>query len=539
LFKTLKIVLIATGRDNVQLENTERKSGIMDTQTGQTTSVWMATEDVPETRMLTESLVADVCIVGAGIAGLSTAYCLAREGRSVIVLDDGRIGGGMTQRTTAHLSNVIDDGYAAIERLHGEEGAALAAGSHTAAIDRIERIIADEDISCEFERLDGYLFAVPGGEGALERELLAAQRAGMTSVERHARAPVISLTSGPCLRFSRQAQCHPLRYLTGLVRALDRRGGRVYTATHVAKVEGGSQARVETDQGAVVTADAVVVATNTPIIDMVAIHTKQAAYTTYVIGASVPRGTVAKALYWDMEDPYHYVRIQPASSGDVPHDLLIVGGEDHKTGQADDGAARHRKLEAWARERFPMIEQVEYRWSGQVMEPVDGIAFIGRDPGNADNVYIATGDSGMGMTHGTIAGMLITDLIMGRECSWETLYDPSRKTLRAAGTYVQETLNMASQYADWVTAGEVGSSDEIPRDSGAVIRRGLKKVAVYRDNSGTLHERSAVCTHLDCIVAWNQTEKTWDCPCHGSRFDKMGTVINGPANTDLTQVGDD
>jgi Rieske Fe-S protein len=186
-----------------------------------------------------------------------------------------------------------------------------------------------------------------------------------------------------------------------------------------------------------------------------------------------------------------------------------------------------------------MIEQVEYRWSGQVMEPVDGIAFIGRDPGNADNVYIATGDSGMGMTHGTIAGMLITDLIMGRECSWETLYDPSRKTLRAAGTYVQETLNMASQYADWVTAGEVGSSDEIPRDSGAVIRRGLKKVAVYRDNSGTLHERSAVCTHLDCIVAWNQTEKTWDCPCHGSRFDKMGTVINGPANTDLTQVGDD
>lgn len=511
---------------------------MMDKQAGQTTSVWMTTEDVPEARTLTESSATDVCIIGAGIAGLSTAYCLAREGRSVIVLDDGRVGGGMTQRTTAHLSNAIDDGYEEIERLHGEEGAALTAGSHTAAIDRIERLIKDEHISCDFERVDGYLFAARGEEGALERELLAAQRAGLTNVERHARAPVVGLTSGPCLRFARQAQFHPLRYLSGLVRALDRRGGRVYTATHVAKVEGGAQARIETDQGAVVTANAVVVATNTPIIDMVAIHTKQAAYTTYVIGARVPPGTVAKALYWDMEDPYHYVRIQPGSSGDVPYDLLIVGGEDHKTGQADDGAARHNKLEAWARQRFPMIEQVEYRWSGQVMEPVDGIAFIGRDPGNVENIYIATGDSGMGMTHGTIAGMLITDLIMGRECSWAPLYDPSRKTLRAAGTYAQETLNMAAQYADWVTKGDVVSVDEIAKDSGAVIRRGLKKVAVYRDSSGTLHERSAVCTHLGCIVAWNQTEKTWDCPCHGSRFDKTGKIINGPANRDLARVDD-
>jgi glycine/D-amino acid oxidase-like deaminating enzyme/nitrite reductase/ring-hydroxylating ferredoxin subunit len=513
---------------------------MMDEQAGQTRSVWMVTEDVPEASLPTGALAADVCVIGGGIAGLSTAYCLAREGRSVIVVDDGPIGGGMTQRTTAHLSNVIDDGYVEIERLHGEEGAALAAASHTAAIDRIERIITDEHISCDFERLDGYLFAQPGDEGSLslEGELLAAQRAGLSNVERHARAPISGLTSGPCLRFERQAQFHPLRYLSGLMRAVERRGGRIYTGTHVTKVDGGTPGRVETESGSVITAGAIVVTTNTPITDLVALHTKQAPYTTYVIGARVPRGSVAKALYWDMEDPYHYVRLYSDPSGDRPYDVLIAGGEDHKTGQADDGDVRYARLEAWAQQRFPMIKEILYRWSGQVMEPVDGVAFIGRDVGDSPNVYIATGDSGMGMTHGTIAGMLLTDLIVGRESPWTRLYDPSRKTLQAMDTYAQENLNMAAQYAEWVTAGEVGSPDEIARDSGAVIRRGLKKVAVYRDPEGDLHERSAVCTHLGCIVAWNPTEKTWDCRCHGSRFDKTGKVMNGPANTDLRLITD-
>jgi glycine/D-amino acid oxidase-like deaminating enzyme/nitrite reductase/ring-hydroxylating ferredoxin subunit len=501
---------------------------------GRTTSLWMATAEVPHEPTLTESLHADVCIIGAGMAGLSIAYCLVCEGKAVVVLDDGPIGSGMTQRTTAHLSNAIDDGYADIERLHGEQGAGLAAGSHTAAIDRIESIVRDEQIDCGFERLDGYLFAEPGGEEALEREFLAAVRAGLGSVEKLKHPPVPALTQGLCLRFPRQAQFHPLRYMSGLAAAIRRRGGRIFTGTHAADVQGGRDARVQTDRGPVVTANAIVVATNAPIVDKVAVHTKQAPYTTYVIGAKVRRGSVAKALFWDMADPYHYLRIHPVSSEDNRYDVLIVGGEDHKTGQADDGAARHARLERWARERFPMMEQIDYRWSGQVMESVDGLAFIGRDPGNADNVYIATGDSGMGMTHGTIAGMLLTDLIVGRESPWTRLYDPSRKTLQAADTYAQENLNMAAQYTEWVTPGEVGSPDEIARDSGAVIRRGLKKVAVYRDTAGTLHERSAVCTHLGCIVGWNSTEKTWDCPCHGSRFDPMGKVINGPANSNLT-----
>jgi Rieske Fe-S protein len=267
-----------------------------------------------------------------------------------------------------------------------------------------------------------------------------------------------------------------------------------------------------------------------PVNDRVAIHTKQAPYMTYVIGATVPRDAVPRALYWDTHDPYHYVRVQAA---DADHDLLIIGGEDHKTGQANDTDLRHERLETWARVRFPMIEDVAYRWAGQVMETLDGLAFIGRNPLDADNVYIATGDSGMGMTHGTIAGMLLTDLINGDRNPWTELYDPSRKPLGAVREFAREAVNMVAQYADWVSPGERLDEEHILPDSGAVLRRGLKKVALYRDEQGRMHEYSAVCPHLGCIVRWNPTEKTWDCPCHGSRFTRQGQVINGPSNDDL------
>lgn len=275
-----------------------------------------------------------------------------------------------------------------------------------------------------------------------------------------------------------------------------------------------------------------------------AIHTKQAPYLTYAIGAPVPRGSLVKGLYWDTLDPYHYVRLQSLAS-EEPNgtrsnfgndDVLIVGGEDHKTGQATDQGERYARLEAWARERFPMMREVRFRWSGQVMETIDGLAFIGRNPMDEPNVFIVTGDSGMGMTHGTIAGILLTDLILNRENPWAALYDPSRKTLRAAGEFAQENLNVARQYTDWLTGGDVSSPVQIQPGTGAVIRSGFTKLAVYRDPQGELHECSAVCPHLGCIVDWNDAEKTWDCPCHGSRFDRLGQVLNGPANRDLAQV---
>ncbi len=506
----------------------------------------MRTEKLPNQAELTADINADVCIVGAGITGMTTAYLLLQEGRSVVVLDDGPIGGGQTERTTAHITNAIDDRYVQIEAWHGLDGARLAAASHTAAIDRIESIVTREKIDCEFERVDGYLFASPGESSNLLREELAsAQRAELSGVEFVPRCPLGTFETGPCLRFSRQGQFHPLKYLAGLTKAILRGGGRIFTQTHVEKIETGPPAQVRTREGAIVTTSAVVVATNSPFNDFVTMHTKQAPYMTYVLGFGVPRGTVTKALYWDTQTPYHYVRLQAlptdGSAGDrlgdpLTEELLIVGGEDHKTGQADDAEERYWRLEAWTRERFPVTGTRRSQWSGQVLETIDGLAFIGRNPLDGPNIFIATGDSGQGMTHGTIAGMLLTDLIVGRPNPWTTLYDPARKTLRAVARFLQENVNVALQYDAWVTGGDVSTTQEIAPGAGALVRRGLSKIAAYRDELGVLHECSAICPHLGCFVEWNHNESTWDCPCHGSRFDKHGHLLCGPANQDLTPI---
>jgi glycine/D-amino acid oxidase-like deaminating enzyme/nitrite reductase/ring-hydroxylating ferredoxin subunit len=467
---------------------------------------------------------------------MTTAYLLAREGRSVVVLDDGPVGGGMTRRTTAHLASAIDDRYMTIEKLHGRAGARLAAESHAGAIDCIESIVRDEQIDCDFERLDGYLVAAPDTPSdLLERELAAAARAGVAGVTALASPPSGLFPGGQCLKFPRQGQLHAGKYLAGLARALERHGGRIFCGTHVTKIEGGPAARVETTLSRTVSAAAIVVATNTPINDRVTIHTKQAPYTTYVIAARIPRGSVARALYWDTADPYHYVRLHD----DGADELLIVGGEDHKTGQAQDGEQRFARLEQWTKQRFPTAGDVKLRWSGQVMEPADGVAFIGPNPGDADNVYIATGDSGMGMTHGTIAGILLTHLIGGRSSAWAALYDPARTMLHAPLEYAKENLNVAAQYVeDYVSAGDLSSADALAPGHGAIIRRGLAKIAAFRDEDGVLHECSAVCPHMGCIVTFDDVEKTWDCPCHGSRFDRFGRVIAGPANRDLAPAAD-
>ena len=286
---------------------------------------------------LSKDVVADVCVVGAGISGMTTAYLLLREGKSVVVLDDGPIGGGQTQRTTAHLTNAIDDRYIHIEDWHGYGGMRMAAESHTAAIDRIEAIVNEEKIECEFERLDGYLLGSSGQSlEILQQELLAARRAGLSQIELIPHCPLPEFNTVPCLRFPRQGQFHPLKYLTGLKQAIQRMGGLIFTQTRVEKIESGPPAIIHTYLGTTVTAHSVVVATNSPFNDFVTIHTKQAAYISYVLGFEVPKGSVTKALYWDTKSPYHYVRLQALPESESNGELLIVGGEDHKTGQAND-----------------------------------------------------------------------------------------------------------------------------------------------------------------------------------------------------------
>jgi glycine/D-amino acid oxidase-like deaminating enzyme/nitrite reductase/ring-hydroxylating ferredoxin subunit len=511
--------------------------------TGESRPLWAGGAEVPTGKPLLRDRSVDVCVVGAGIAGLTTAYLAAREGLQVMVLDDGPIAGGETGRTTAHLSNALDAGYERIELVHGEAGARLAAASHTEAIARIGKTVADEGIDCDLERVDGYLFLPPGGDpSTLDREWEAARRAGLTGVERVGRCPVATFESGAALRFPGQAQLHPVRYLVGLLRALEELGVEIHTGTHVVDVVDGDPARVQAGD-VTVTARAAVVATNTPINDRFSIHTKQAGYQTFVIAARVPRGAVTRALYWDTAEdardiddhaaPFHYVRLASVD-GKSEHEWLVAGGGDHKTGQADDASERFARLEAWTRERFP-ISGVEHRWSGQILTSVDGLAFIGRNPGEK-NVFIATGDTGNGMTHGTIAGLLLADLIQGRENPWTNLYDPARLSLGAVGPYAKENVNVAAQYVDWVLPGDGKEAEDLLPGEAALSRAGGRPIAAYRDEEGVLHERSAVCSHLGCLVRWNSFEKTWDCPCHGSRFDAIGRVVHGPANADLAVV---
>jgi glycine/D-amino acid oxidase-like deaminating enzyme/nitrite reductase/ring-hydroxylating ferredoxin subunit len=496
---------------------------------------WLEDFELPSYEPLDRDLEVDVCIVGAGVAGLSIAYELALRGRNVAVLDRAGLASGATSRSTAHLGPVLDVGYAELERLHGSEGARLAAESHAAAVDRIERTVAVEGIRCGFERAPGYLFAPPEESGEiLEREIEAARRAGLVA-EMVPRAPLAGFDTGRAIRFPGQAQIDPARYAAGLAHAIARRRGRVHGGTQALTIEGGERAIIATAEGPIVRASTVVVATNAPVNNLVSLHAKQAPYRTYVLAAGIPKGSVPRGLYWDASSPRHYVRIDPSRE---EQDVLVVGGEDHKTGHEAHPEERWRTLEAWVRSRFPEADRIGARWSGQIMQSCDGLAFIGKNPMDAENVLVVTGDSGSGVTHGAIAGMLLADLAVGRTNPWRELYDPSRVTLRASAELIKQNLDVVQQYTGWLDVGDARDEEEVPSGSGAVVRRGVHMLAVYRDGRGALHRCRAACPHLGGIVRWNEAEKSWDCPCHGSRFDPFGKVVRGPANADLEPVAD-
>lgn len=480
----------------------------------------------------------DVVIVGGGLAGVSVAYNLIKAGKTIALVEDGFIGSGETGRTTAHLVTALDDRYYELERLFGEEKTKLIAHSHATAIDFIEDTVKAEKINCGFERVNGFLFLHPSDTSeSLDKELAAAKRAGL-QVE--STTIVLNNKQQEALKFANQAQFHPLHYLKALCEVIEKNGGAIYTNTHASKID---ETGIETDSGFKIKAKHVVVATNSPVTSLVRIHMKQYPYRTYVIGAKIKKGILAHALWWDTGDfkanseipPYHYVRLQPL---DNEHDLLIVGGEDHAVGLADaqklPEESRYALLESWTREHFEGIGEIVYKWSGQVAEPMDGLAFIGHDPGKKENVYIVTGDSGNGMTHATIAGMLIKDLILGRENPWKSLYSPGRaKYLKAGKTFLKEFVGGLIQYVKTKPSHPTEDLNSVAKNEGRIIEHEGTKLGVYRDEQNSLHFVDTECTHMGCTIKWNNDEKSWDCPCHGSRFSYEGKVLNGPANKPL------
>lgn len=509
---------------------------------GSNRSFWNDSAEPLVYNTLQNDIQTDVLIVGGGIAGLTTAYCLCKSGKKVVLLEDGYLGSGESGRTTAHITYALDDRYYDLESIFGQEKTKLAAQSHKQALEWINGIVAIENIDCNFRHVDGYLFLDPTDkEENLDKEFEATVRAGLPT------EMVLHMPGFPhdaqqrAIMYPEQGQFHILKYLKSLADAIVRMGGEIYTNTHANKInKHGAEAN-----GYSVKANHIVVATNTPVNDLVTMHTKQWPYRTYVIGAKIPKGTLPYALWWDTGNqnskwvsyPYHYVRLEPF---DENYDLLIAGGEDHKTGQADQENVleeqRYDNLIEWTKKHFPYFNDIAYKWSGQVMEPVDCLGFIGKNPGD-DNVYIITGDSGNGMTHGTLGGLIINDIIMGNPNPYIDLYDPSRITIRTGMDYLKETGNMAYTMAkDWLSSGDIKEVSELGLNKGAIISKGLDKIAVYKDVDGTVHTCTAVCPHMGGVLQWNDDEKSFDCPIHGSRFTAYGTVINGPAISDLKKI---
>ena len=500
---------------------------------GSSLPLWLITGPMQSYPSLTGSVQADVCVIGGGIAGLTTTYLLTKAGKRVVLLEAGELASGESGRTTAHWMPT-DDRYFEIERSFGAQAATLVARSFQQATDLAESVVREEAISCAFKRLDGYLYCLPGQDRAvLDKEHDAARRAGV-AVDRVDRVPDLSFDTGPALRFIQQAQFHPTRYLAGLAQACVNKGARIFCMSRALGVERQRDRQRVWTETAEVDAAAVVVATNTPFIDRVVMHTKQSGYRTYVLGFEVAKDAVPQLLLWDVGDPYYYVRLD-ASDPQSSVDTLIVGGADHKVGQERDPERCFRQIEQWVRQRYPMAGAVRYRWSGQVMESADGIAFFGRNPADDDNVFVITGDSGTGMTHCTAGAITVTDLILDRPNDWARLYDPARKATHALGEFVKEQANTIAQYKNLLTSGEVDDVDRIEAGHGAVVRSGAKKLAVYRDDQSQLHVCSAVCPHLGCAVSWNPAERSWDCPCHSSRFDVDGQVLHGPASRSLSK----
>ena len=495
---------------------------------------WWMEVPVAEAPALTGPERADVVVVGSGIAGLSVAYELSSRGRSVVVADRGRIGSGMTARTTAHLASALDDYYSELTKVRGQDCARLYHQSVAAAIDRAEAIQSMERIDCDFRRLDGYLVLAPDTpESRLDEEIDCCKRLGIHVEDCREPTPFHAEGLVRSVRFPRQARFHPTKYLGGLAGALQRKGARLYADTCVESIDQEQgDVVVKTTSGHEIRAADVVVATNSPINVRVAIHTKQAPYRTYAIAGKIPAGTLADALYWDTLDPYHYVRLQPFSADE---DIVIIGGEDHKSGESDDGVQRFVTLERWARDRLPGLREVTHRWSGQVLEPIDFAGFIGRSP-NEQHVFIVSGDSGQGITNGLVAGTLIADLITTGASPWEQVYSPSRKIQKNIGEFISENITPLKNFAEYLTAEAIASVERLQAGEGRLVRSGLKKIAACRDRNGALHLHSASCTHLGCVVHWNSLEQCWDCPCHGSQFAPDGTALNGPAVSPLAGV---
>ncbi len=498
-------------------------------QQGQHRSIWLATAEVADYAPLAGDVEVDVAIVGAGITGLTAAALLAPHGVRVAVLEKETVGCGVTGHTTGHLDVTTDNGLARLIKLFGETGARLVVESSRLAIEQLGKLADGFGLDCDFRRVPSWVFSEEEADGKwLEDELEAAHQLGVKA-ELSTTSP-LPFPVKAALRVDGQGRLHAGKYITGLAAAIAGENCRIYTHTPVRQVEDGEPCRIHTDRG-VVTAREVILATHSPSGLHLAMHTRLEPWRSYVIAARLA-GPLGEDIYWDTATPYHYIR----RFDDADPALALVGGADHHTGAAERPEDSYEQLEQWTRERFA-VEAIEYRWSAQVFVSVDGLPFIGRLPG-ASHVHVGSGYAGTGITFGTYAGMLLSDLLLGRDNPAAELYDPARvNALAAARKFAGMNISAAAHFVrDKLDRGEDQALETLAAGEGRLIKVDGHKRAAYRDEAGRLHLLSPICPHAKCHVVWNSAEKCWDCPCHGSIFHPTGEVMSGPVMHGLERI---
>ncbi|WP_327287266.1 FAD-dependent oxidoreductase [Streptomyces sp. NBC_01198] len=493
---------------------------------GSPESYWMSSTDSTRFAPLADDVTVDVAVVGGGIAGLSAAWELAESGHSVAVVEAGRIAAGVSGHTTAKLTAQHGLVYERLRRTRGSEGARLYARSQQDAVERVAELAGALAIDCSLERTSAYAYTLDRGAlKHLRAEADAAREAGLAAdcVERCD----LPFEVAGAVRIDGQAQFHPRAYLLGLAAALTARGGVIYERSRVTGLTEGEPCRVTTESGATVTARDVVVATGFPVFDRALLFARLSPRRELVVAAPLDAAAAPQGMYITEEEGKRSVRTAPLPDG---RRLLIVTGESFTPGSGHVGE-RFRRLDAWMHERFPVAETA-YRWAAQDNDPTDTVALVGPLHPGARHTFVATGFGGWGMSGGVMAGRLLSALINGERPPWAGLYDPRRiaPVLKEAPALLRQQADVAMHFVgDRLRPAHADTVDEVAPGEGAVVRVHGSRCAVYRDDDGVLHAVSARCSHLGCLVAFNAAETTWECPCHGSRFDVDGAVLQGPA----------
>ena len=494
-------------------------------------SLWVATTPATSYPSLGEqgagAVDVDVAVVGGGITGITTAVLLKEAGATVALVEAGRIATGSTGYTTAKITTLHGLVYADLIATFGEDGARTYGEANEAGLARIARFVDERGIDCHFARGPAYTYTEdPARVEAVEAEADAARRLGLPatfSTDTDLPFPVLG-----AVRFDDQARFHPREYCQAMAAAVAGDGSVVLESTRVLDVDAGRPCTVRTDRGDL-RAGHVVLATLLPFLDRGGFFAKCHPTRSYAMAIRVD-GEATRGMYLSADTPTRSVRPHDGGDGTV----LVVSGEGHKTGQDEDTTRRYAALEAWARDRYT-VTSVDHRWSAQDFVPVDSVPYVGRLTRGSEHLSVATGFKKWGMTNGTAAAMILTDAILGRDNPWAAFFDANRVEVTAsAREFVKENLDVAKRFVGDRLAGLAAPTvDDLAPGQGAVVRAGDRRVAAYRDESGVVHAVSPICTHLGCHVAFNAAERSWDCPCHGSRFDVGGRVLAGPAVKDL------